>query len=271
MTIVIIVIIVIANSATSGDTASYVPFPARGSAWPTGATASAIMAPVLTRLQTCSQAPVLAPVNCPQSEPDSYSDAADVHWSLHGDPSDGAKIVYLKNRFYVAGNAAMKVMYSDATGDNLIVQIVHYRAQLLWRNGQADLTGIRGVSASSGPRIRKHEPEVTWSQLEEALRFAFNDCVAATSAPLPPQCPIDPYSSATGNNARWRLTADPLLNAQESFDSASGLIHVTGSYAMSVAYSETLLGQQHDSSSGNYDAAICLDGTKVDVLQIQAS
>jgi hypothetical protein len=266
--IVIIVIIVIANS---GSSLPNIPFPSRSRDWPIGATASAIMLPVLSRLHACSLAPVLAPVNCPQSEPDSYSDVATVHWSLHGDPADDAKIVYWKKQFYVAGNVAMEVTYSDAAGDNLIIQIVHYRARLLWRNGQATLTGIQGVDAASGPRIIKHEPKVTWSQVREALRSAFNNCVKATWVPLPPQCPIDPYSGATGNNAQWRLMVDPLLDAQESFDSASGLIHVTGSYAMDVTYSGSLLGQQHDSPSGNYDATIWVDGTSVDVLQIRTS
>lgn len=270
--VVLAVIVVIAiNSASSGGSAPTLPFPSRSSPWPPGATASSVIAPVVSRLQACAQAPVLSPVHCPQSQSDDYSDITDVRWSLHGDAADGARIVYSKNKFYVAGNAIMVVTYSDAGGDNLAMNIVHYRANVLWQGGHATLTKIEGVSTASGPVVVKQRPNVTWSQVQAAVALAFGNCAKQRSAPLPPQCPTEQDSSFSGSKPRWRLTSNPVLNAQESFDRASGLIHVTGSFAMSATYNVMLLGKQHDSEAGNYDAALSVDGAKIDVLQISAN
>ncbi len=180
-------------------------------------------------------------------------------------------VVYRKNRFNVAGNAIMEVIYSDSTGNrNLNIQTVHYRAQLSWRNSRAVLLGIQGVSAEPGPTITKHMPNVAWSQVLAAVRSAFAHCAETRSVPLPPECPTDPNSVIPRGNGRWRLTVNPLLNARESFSRVSGLIHVTGSYAMSVTYSELLLGKQHYSEAGNYDAIVSDDQGRLDVLQIVA-
>jgi hypothetical protein len=268
--VVFVIIAVIAYAITSSHSTSNTPFPAKGGPWPRGATVAGVMAPVLSRLKTCARVAVLTPVNCPQSMPDSYGDATGIHWSLHGNPADGAKIVYLNNAFEVAGNAIMKVFYSGIDGNTVSVQTVHYRAQLRWRDGRASLMGIKGVSGAAGPLIRKHKPAITWDQVSKAVRSAFNYCAGSSSAPLPPQCPVDQYSGISGSHAHWRLTSDPLLNAQENFDPSSGLIHVTGSYSLSVTYSD-ILGRQHDSQNGNYEATVSVDGQTIEVLQIAAS
>lgn len=268
--IALIFIAVVANSAGSGTPSPTIPFPVRNSPWPPGANVTSLEAPVVSRLQACAKAPVLAPVNCPQSQSDDYSDVTRIHWSLHGDAASGAKVVYYKGQFYVGGNAVMTVAYSDAGGDNLVVQVVHYRAHVLWQDGRATLLGIRGVSAASGPVVVKQKPNVAWNKIRESVRSAFNRCAEARSAPLPPQCPVEQDSGIAGSNARWRLTADPLLNTQETFDPASGLIHVIGSFAMSVTYPVFLFGKQHNSEAGNYDATVSVDGAKIDVLQIAA-
>jgi hypothetical protein len=270
--LIAVIIYVINLLSGSGNSAPQVSFPARSGPWPTGATTGAVTAPVVAKLEDCAKAPVLAPVNCPQSEPDYYAGAVDVRWSLHGNATDGAKIVFWRHEFYVLGNAVMEVTYADASNTNYLdVRVVHYLARLRWQNSHASLVGIRAVSAESGPRIIKSRPVVTWSQVAGAVRVAFSHCVAVRHAPLPPYCPTNPYSGAPQGQARWRLTADPLLNAQQSFDPASGLIHVIGSYAMSVSYSLPLIGIQRDFQSGNYNATISLDQGRLNVLQITAS
>ena len=270
--ILFIIIALIINSCLSSNPAAKVAFPTHGNPWPPRASVNVVLAPVLTRLQACAQAPVLAPVNCPQAKSDIYaSAAADVHWSLHGDAAQGARVVYWKKAFDIAGSAIMEVTYSDAYGSNLAVQVVHCRASERWLDGRPILSSIRGVGGSAVPIIRKSRPDVAWTSLQEAVRSAFNQCVAAKSAPPPPQCPSDPNSAISGSDPRWRLVSDPLLNASESFDPATGLIHVTGSYAMKVTYDVVLFGRQSASQAGNYDAMISIDGSRIDVLQIVAS
>jgi hypothetical protein len=64
---------------------------------------------------------------------------------------------------------------------------------------------------------------------------------------------------------------NPLLNARQFFDPATGLVHVTGSYAMTDSYQWPLFGKHEtDALNGNYDAILSLDGTKMSLLQIAA-
>jgi hypothetical protein len=248
-----------------------VAFPARSTPWPAGATFSSIIDPVINRLEACAQAPVLSPVNCPQSQSSADASVTSVRWSLHGDPADGAKIVYWKNQFYVGGNAVMMVTYADDGTNELDVQVVHYRAQVLWQNGAATLTGIKSVSAASGPDIVKRDPAVTWNSIQQVVLSAFETCASSTSAQLPPQCPTEQNLDISASSAKWALVGDPVANAQESFDSSSGLINVTGSFAFNVSYHELLFGEQHDSEAGNYSATVSVDGSEIDVLQIAVS
>jgi hypothetical protein len=268
--VTIVIIVLITNPFSSAHSLPNSPFPSKGNHWPAGITFESIMAPVLHGLQTCSHAPVLKPANCPQAQADDYSsDVSNVHWSLHGNPTDGAKVVYWHNRFIVGGNAIMKVAFKDDNGHNLDIDIVHFRANVRWQNGQAQLVTLTGVSSTSGPRVVKHPPAVTWNQIETAVRDAFNACVRERTMPLSPPCPTGQSFYETGGDARWHLTGDPLLNSHQSFDPASGIINVTGSYAMSVTY-PTLFGKQRASQSGNYNAAVSLDGSRISVLQIKS-
>lgn len=254
-----------------GNSLPTVRFPSHSDRWPVGSSRSLVLGPVTNRLRACSRAPVLSPANCPQSISASDAVASPTPWRLYGDPADGAHIVFWKNRFYVAGVAVMRATYSDDNGDELSVQIVHYRAILRWLGGAAELSSIRAVSASSGPRIVKHEPLAPWSQLMQAVRASFIKCARSTSAPLPPQCPTEQGSDIIGSKARWRLTDDPLLNATKRFDSSTGLIHVSGSFSLKVTYNVFLLGIQHGSEADNYDATVAVDGPKMTVLQITVS
>jgi hypothetical protein len=270
--LIAVIIYVVNLFLGSSSSTPQVSFPTRGGPWPTGSTVSAVTAPVVGKLEDCAKAPVLAPANCPQSEPSYYAGAVHVRWSLHGNATEGARIVFWRHEFYVLGNAVMEVTYTDASSTDYIdVRVVHYLAQLTWQNSHASLVRIRAVSAASGPRITKSRPAVTWSQVAGAVRVAFNHCVAVRYAPLPPHCPTAPYSGVPNGQARWHLTSNPLLNAQQSFDPASGLIHVIGSYAMDVSYSLPLIGIQRGSQSGNYNAMISLDQGRLNVLQITAS
>jgi hypothetical protein len=269
--ILFIIIALIANSCHSSSPPAQAAFPTHSDPWPRGATTSSVLAPVLAKLQSCAQAPVLAPVNCPQAEPDPYLNASDIHWTLHGDAASGARIVYRKKAFDIAGSAVMTVTYSDTSGPHLRIEIVHYRASEHWQNDQPALSGIRGVSDSTSPLIKKRKPDIAWNSVQEAVRSAFNQCAATRSMPLPPECPSDPNLAFSISNARWHLTSNPLLNAHGSYDPATGLIHVTGSYAMKVSYDELILGEQHGSEAGNYNAVVSVDGPRISVLAIMAS
>jgi hypothetical protein len=266
---IIVVVVILAYSCSSGSANTSSTFPQRGDTWPKGATASVITAPVVQRLSICASETTASPANCPQSLSDSYSEVSDVRWSLHGNPADGARVIYLNRQFQVAGNAVMAVDYNDYQGSEFALQLVNYRAWVEWNNGNPTLLGITSFSSGVPPTIVKHRPSASWASVTSAVLDAFRQCATYRTAPLPPQCPNDSNSLINGSNAKWQLDNNPLGNAGECFDSSSGLIYVTGSFYMSVSYSVTLFGAQQGDMQGNYKASVAIDDGKPVVLQLE--
>ena len=260
---------VLVYSCSTGSSNTPSTFPQRGDSWPKGATASIVIAPVIQRLSICAQEATASPANCPQSLSDDYSGVTNVRWSLHGDPADGARIVYLDHQFQVAGRAVMAVAYTDYQGNEFSLQVVNYHAWVGWNNGNPSLTGITSFNSGASPTVVKHRSSVSWSSVASAVLGAFRQCATYRTAPLPPQCPNDSTSPIDGSNATWQLDNDPLGNAGGCFDPSSGLIHVTGSFYMSVSYSAALFGTQHSDLQGNYRASVAIDDGKPVVLQIE--
>ena len=266
---IIAVIILVAYSCSNGSASTSSTFPQSGGSWPKGAAVSTITAPVVQRLNICAHEMTASPANCPQSLSDSYSDASNVRWSLHGDPVDGVRIIYLDRQFQVAGTAVMTVYYKDYQGAEFSLRLVNYHAWVDWNNGNPTLTGITNFNSGTPPNIVKHKPSVSWPSVTSAVLNAFRQCTTYRTAPLPPQCPNDSTSPIYGSNAKWQLDNDPLGNAAGCFDSPSGLIHVTGSFYMSASYSVALFGTQHSDLQGNYKASVVIDDGKPVVLQIE--
>jgi hypothetical protein len=266
--IAIIIVFLIYSCSNGGSTTSSA-FPQHGDSWPKGATASSIIAPVVQRLNVCANEPTQSPANCPQSVGDSYSGVSNVRWGLHGDPADGARIVYLDGQFQVAGSVVMTATYNDYQGSEFSLQLVNYHAWVVWNNGNPSLIGITSFNSGTPPAVVKHKPSFSWPSVASATLNAFHQCATYRTAPLPPQCPNDPNSPIDGSNAQWQLDNDPLGNAGGCFDPSTGLIHVTGSFYMSVSYSVVLFGTQHSDLQGNYRASVAIDDGKPVVLQIE--
>lgn len=269
--VIIIIGVSILNSGGSGSGKAD-PFPNRSDQWPKGATAASVLAPVNQRLSACAQEPVLSPVNCPQSlSDDDNSPVSDVHWTLHGNPTDGARIVYIDKQFQVAGNVIMIAAYQDSSGNEFSLRYIHYRAWVNWNSGNPGLIEITNFAGSTPPKVSKRNPGVSWSNLQSAVLLAFRKCASSRTIPLPAQCPTTADSPILGDNARWELSNDPVLNAQQNFNSSWGYIEVTGTFSLRVTYSIPLLGSHHlGGEAGNYHAIVTLDGTRLDVLEITA-
>ena len=250
------------SSAKSGA----VQMPARATAWPSLASTPLVLAPVTGWLASCAGQVVLSPLHCPQSASSGGDEVSDVHWTLHGDPGDGAVIRYSGGTFWIIGHAVMTVTYNDS-GSQWQLNTFGYEATVTWNNGHPALASPpQAVSLTAGPPVAKHDPDLPWAQVSAAVMAGFRQCAAGTVTPLPAQCMnIGPE----GSHAAWKLIGNPLLDAAESFDPATGLIHVTGSYAMTVAYRESFWDTPATAyPSGHYDAMLSLDGTKITLLQI---
>ena len=251
--------------------------PSESGVRPAGVTSEAVLAAVKDRLVSCAQARVLRQANCPQSVDDVVGQANDVHWALHGDPIDGANpLVWNNDRFYVAGYAVMSVAYTVPyqvpSPQSLKVQVVPYRAEVTWTSNKAAVTNLRRFDTIDKQQITKRDPGLPWEQVAPVLGAAFHGCVAATQSPMPPQCPSS-SAAQTSEHATWVLNGDPLLNAKQTFEASTGIIHVTGSYSATVTSHDQFLGMNYGSTttqSGDYDASLILDGAELQLLQIRS-
>jgi len=263
--VVLIVLALLIYGASASNEA--VQFPAKTAPWPEHSTAQLVETPVVNWLASCANEMVLSPINCPQSASSNGNAVSNVHWTLHGNPSDGAQIRYLNGKFWVLGHAVMTVTYTDsAEGDQRQMDIFGYEATIAWNNNHPTLASLKSVGLNAGPSVIEHDPHLPWSLVSATVLTGFEQCAANKITPMPEQCMgIGSY----GDHAAWRLIGNPLLNARQSFDPATGLVHVTGSYAMTDAYQLPFFGnRENDSLSGNYDAILSLDGTRISLLQI---
>jgi hypothetical protein len=99
------------------------------------------------------------------------------------------------------------------------------------------------------------------------LKDAFTRCVRGASSAMPAGCP-EWRPPPGAKQIKWSLTGDPLLTARPSFDPKSGVIHVKGTYGMSVSYN-SLGSAKGENRTANYDAVIAPTPTGPVVLEIK--
>ncbi|WP_370970944.1 hypothetical protein [Amycolatopsis sp. cg9] len=120
--------------------------PAESGARPAGSSNEAVLTAVQAGLTSCAQTPVLQPANCPQEIDNPTGQANDVHWALHGNPTDGTYgPIWSNDRFYVAGYALMTVTYTVPyeASKTLTVQATPYRAEITWTDDKPTVTNLR--------------------------------------------------------------------------------------------------------------------------------
>lgn len=252
------------SGPAAGNAAS--SFPSKSAPSPAQATDQLVLAPVASWLASCARQVVLSPVHCPQSASAGTDQVSGVRWTLHGNAGDGAVVRYSQGKFWVLGHAVMTVTYSDS-GAQWQMDVFGYEATVDWNDGHPALaTPPQPVSLDSGPRVVKHDPHVPMSEASTLVMAGFKRCAALTVTPLPAQCM---GVGEDGDHASWTLTGDPVLNATESFDPSTGLVHVTGSFAMTDSYQIPFLGiHETDYPSGTYDAVLSMDGAHATLLEI---
>jgi hypothetical protein len=256
----------LSTSTTPAADSTTAQFPSGSAAWPAQATDQLALAPVTTWLASCTDQVVLSPLHCPQAVSPGGDQVSEVRWTLHGNPGDGAVIRYSQGKFWVLGHTVMTVTYNDS-GMQWQMDVFGYEATVSWNNGHPALASLpQAMSLDSGPQVVKHNPHIPLAEASALVMTAFKRCAALTVTPLPAQCM---GLGSDGDHARWTLTGNPVLNAAESFDPATGLVHVTGSYAMTDSYQIPFFGtHETDYPSGSYNAVLSVDGTHATLLQI---
>jgi hypothetical protein len=269
--VIVAILIALLISAASSNGAGQ--FPDKSDhGWPPGVTRSAILAPAITWLAAaCADVKVLSPVNCPQSVSPEDDSVSSVQWVLHGDPGDAARVVYWDGEFQVLGHAVMTVTYKTQDGDFWQMDTFGYQATVTWADGHAALasSGLQRASLDFGPAISKHDPRLPWGEVSSAVMAVFRQCAASTDTPLPVPCMNIGVGPESAKKATWELDGSPVVNAREFFDPVTGLLHVTGSYAMRESYVDSYW---HTPGSlpftDNYNATLSFDGARLTVLQI---
>lgn len=256
MLVAVAVGLLILGAVFSSDGRSEESFPKRSDHWPAGSTNSAVLAPVLAKLNSCAREKVPKPETCPQQVSDAASEQ--VTWALDGDPADGARVTYHDGRFDVVGHAVMTVSYDSYIGQKFSVHRVAYRAKVTWNSGHPVLEGpLNSTNVKpNAPPVAKKANGQTWSQVQRSLQRAFEICVESREAPMPLYCPRDSQTDMPADRARWHLDSDPLLDTRSTFDASWGLIHVIGNYAVTV-HTEGWWPRT-ERGGGTYDAVLAV-------------
>jgi hypothetical protein len=213
--------------------------------------------------------PVLKPPNCPQAANEMEQSVSDVHWTLYGDPVDGAVVRYeqIRGEFNIVGHAVMAVTYNTPyEGPKFSLKRVSYQAIVAWRHGVAELVpGIESTSISPKLPIVKVGPYPTFPLVNTPVDQAFLRCASSHAMVMSPNCPhLDATTSAT--NGHWRIEGDPIVSARSENEPSWGLVDVIGSYAMTYSHDN----HAEPSRGGSYDAVLCTVGSDVRVLGLSA-
>jgi hypothetical protein len=225
----------------------------------------------------CPQATTPTAPDCPQqaSVTDMFTMQPMV-WSILNQPLNGAVVVarttpgnparhiapttvvtvyeaFEMDATYVTNEGLTRYAYSSGIG----------AATMRW-NGSAFVNVSFGPGSVAGhllpglkPPTLPH-PSLDNAQVLGAVSTAFQGCA------VPPQgtdpTPTCPQASAAGE--QWTIPTDPSLGATVTYDPATGLYTVTGTYSMSSNLGNT--------AAGPYTATLFYDGVQPQVLSIDA-
>jgi hypothetical protein len=245
-------------------------FPDEGDKPPAGAPPSGAVDNAAEAIRSCVQEVVLRPATCPQRAKDSPDQATAVRWTLHGDLRDGAQWRYVQDSgtFVVVGSAPMSVSYVVGNEHRFELQNVVYLAEVKHTVRGFVTASINRYAKSLHKPILKTNPNIPIEAARSLVRTAFEACARGKHSPMAPTCPV-PSRSIQWDKAKWTLHGDPTANSVITFDSHTGLVHMLGSYSMTV----NLVGRFSDQrqQNGNYDAILSLDGGQARVIQIAAA
>lgn len=235
--------------------------PAAGGPWPAGASRAKILAPVMTKLESCAaKTQVLKPLNCPQQGDRWAGSNPPATWTIEGDPSEGAIIFPHGDRLDVIGHAVMTATYHDL-GHRLTftVDLVPYRANVAWNNGTPTVTDLTRTKVKPKPPIKKQQHGAAWKDIAPILLNAFGNCAQPASSPLLARCPQADDPTPRADHATWTMEGDPSANAKLDFDPHWGLFHVTGDYLFTLHTKDPFGAPTTEPRSGHYMATLIIN------------
>jgi hypothetical protein len=261
----LIVIVLIAVIASAGHGGS-----GGGSSKVSPQTRAAIQAAIVPAIESCAQSAETDPANCPQDV--GVEGVTGVVWHLYGDPATGVEITPSGSGYTVVGATVMTLHYDEDGDTTFEVEDIDYQATATVNNGHARLHELQASDEQSTET--KPRPNLSDRAVDAAVQAAFARCVASTSVVPPEYCPAnDPDADPdSGTQVTWSMAsrANPLLNSTISYDSTYGVLHVVGSYNLSIHFVEDGDAESQN-FTGDYDAVVADERGSATVLDIQSS
>ena len=189
-------------------------------------------------------------------------------WQLVGDPTaDLSVAVDADGRPVATGHYLASVRQSSGSAASDVAVGGAYSAVLETIGSSFKVDSVDDAS-NLPPMQRRATP--TDAVLLQAVADAMAACIVK-SDPSPANCPqsLTPGTRAVGLG--WSWDSDPMAGASASFDGQTGIYHVTGKFATTATYTESLLGTtsaRSGRSSGLYDAELIFDGDQLKVVTI---
>jgi hypothetical protein len=122
---------------------------------------------------------------------------------------------------------------------------------------------VESLSGSTSAPPLTRPVAATDSAVLLAVQTALAACITSTQ-PNPDNCPegLSVGLASPSTAVHWSWDSDPMAGAKVAFDGQTGILSVTGSYAASGAYDQSLLGtasSRTSRSSGTYEAQVIYD------------
>ena len=240
----------------------------------TAAATQKTTAAVAAAFARCAGATSRAPDGCPQTGNPSFESYA-IAWQLVGDPTAGLTISTDSQQQTVATGHYQMIMTAGSDPSTASHQTVGGAYSAVLEISATDVQ-VKSIAPSSGIKPLDRPAAATDEAAKQLVSAALTKCAAATVI-SPPDCPQqDLYQSVGGQlqNIHWQLSGDPLANAQVSFDGATSVISVSGSFSMRVDYDFVDIGRIHHSersTSSHYIAELFWDGSALQLITIDGS
>jgi hypothetical protein len=191
-------------------------------------------------------------------------------WQLIGDPgADVAAAVDSQGKPTASGHFLATVQQSFGEG-RVDKAVGGGYSAVLSQSGSA--FKVESLSGSTSAPALTRPAATSDSAVLQAVQTALTACIGSTQA-TPDNCPqgLSVGLGSATTSVRWSWDSDPMAGAKVVFDDQTGILAVTGPYAASATYVQSLLGtssSRTSHSSGTYEAQVIYDSGSLRTVTI---
>lgn len=225
---------------------------------------AAAAAAVKAGFAACAQKTVLQPDGCPQSESAPFRTSP--QWQLIGDPTQNMSLAFDQDlKLFATGHFQMVIAYQEAglTGTGHDISAGGYRAALSL--SPSDIN-VQSISSDDQVGALQRPAGATDQAAEDLVAKAMTRCASLIGG-SPADCPQN-LARSYADNVHWSLSANPVAGASVSFDTATGIFTVTGSFQMSASYTVNGYAESAASDYDHYYAYLLWDGQALQLITI---